>query len=153
MDLAHEQSRKIFSLSAAIQDTIPWDPSIRPQPSDCSPPSPPTAARAPSEAEWIVAGAKPKVPSVFCSSPSQSAPLLHWTEMVRGAKTKSSAQVVPGAIKSLCHPLLLLLPRQVLVSRPSGPLLSLHLRQRLISQLSGPLAKYPRLAASAHHPC
>ena len=37
-DLAHEQSQRIFSLSAALQDTVHWDPSTCPRPS-CSTPS------------------------------------------------------------------------------------------------------------------
>ena len=35
-DVALEQSRKIISLDAALQDTIPWDPSTYPRPSSSS---------------------------------------------------------------------------------------------------------------------
>lgn len=38
MEVAHEQSMRIASLSAAFQDTAPWDPSC-PRPSSCSTPN------------------------------------------------------------------------------------------------------------------
>lgn len=38
MEVAHEQSLRIASLSAAFQDTAPWDPSC-PRPSSCSTPN------------------------------------------------------------------------------------------------------------------
>ena len=91
MDLAHEQSRKISSLSAAFHDTVPWNSSTCPQPSDSSAPSSLGTAHAHPEDEWIKigtkskvkAGAKTKVLPVLCSTPNRpkSAPLL--TDVVR----------------------------------------------------------------------
>ena len=99
MDLAHKQFRKISSLSATLHDTIYWDPSGCPRPSDLttcgSPPSPPATAHAHlPDAEWIRVGAKPKIPPIHCSTPNQPASSRLWTDVVRGAKTKSSA---PGS--------------------------------------------------------
>lgn len=39
MDVAASQSKKLASLSVALQDTVAWDPSICPQPSSCSTPN------------------------------------------------------------------------------------------------------------------
>ncbi|KAL7407287.1 hypothetical protein ABVT39_006245 [Epinephelus coioides] len=38
LDMAHEQSLRIVSLTTALQDTAPWDPSTCPRPSSCSTP-------------------------------------------------------------------------------------------------------------------
>lgn len=39
MEVAHGQSQRIASLTAAIQDTALWDPSTCPRPSSCSTPN------------------------------------------------------------------------------------------------------------------
>lgn len=39
MDVAHGQSKQLASLSAALQDTVAWDPATCPRPSSCSTPN------------------------------------------------------------------------------------------------------------------
>ncbi|KAL7385353.1 hypothetical protein ABVT39_020261 [Epinephelus coioides] len=78
LDLAHEQSRKISSLSAAFHDTVPWNSSTCPQPSDRSTPSPLVTAHAHPDDEWlkvgdkpvVMVGAKSKVLQLLCSTPN-----------------------------------------------------------------------------------